>query len=285
MPRFAFLTRERERELIRRYQKTGCRDAMTELVDSQTALALKLIAKLARAKSIAMTDELRAEAPLAVFDSVRRFDLSRGTRLASAVGWSVRNRILRFYDGGAIRVTYDQAKRHPERAASARGAMSIGEADLDVSDGGRLDPARVATDAETKLSALHSLHDAVALLPDRERLVITSRFFEDKTLKQVGETMGVSRERVRQLEQRGLKLLRNFLSSEKTARRRGDSSSPRQGTKLRLMWDTLRKHDGMRPRELADATGLSPRSVKAMLYNRKFKYFVRRDGLWYAASQ
>jgi RNA polymerase primary sigma factor len=57
-----------------------------------------------------------------------------------------------------------------------------------------------------------ALRDALAELPARERKVLELRFglFDDqpKTLREIGEVMGLSRERVRQIESRALNKLR-----------------------------------------------------------------------------
>jgi RNA polymerase primary sigma factor len=57
-----------------------------------------------------------------------------------------------------------------------------------------------------------ALGDALAELPERERRVLELRFglFDDqpKTLREIGEVMGLSRERVRQIESRALNKLR-----------------------------------------------------------------------------
>jgi RNA polymerase sigma factor (sigma-70 family) len=52
-------------------------------------------------------------------------------------------------------------------------------------------------------------------LSARERQVINLRYFGDKTLAEVGKILGVTRERVRQIEGRALGLLRGYLASEK----------------------------------------------------------------------
>jgi RNA polymerase primary sigma factor len=57
-----------------------------------------------------------------------------------------------------------------------------------------------------------ALRDALAELPARERKVLELRFGLDddqpKTLREIGEVMGLSRERVRQIESRALNKLR-----------------------------------------------------------------------------
>jgi RNA polymerase primary sigma factor len=57
------------------------------------------------------------------------------------------------------------------------------------------------------------LASAVAALPDRERQIIELRYGlagnESRTLADVGRSMGISRERARQLEERGLRIFRH----------------------------------------------------------------------------
>jgi RNA polymerase primary sigma factor len=57
-----------------------------------------------------------------------------------------------------------------------------------------------------------ALSDALAELPERERKVLELRFGlsddQPKTLREIGEVMGLSRERVRQIESRALNKLR-----------------------------------------------------------------------------
>jgi RNA polymerase primary sigma factor len=66
-------------------------------------------------------------------------------------------------------------------------------------------------------SFAHTLGEALADLPERERQVLALRFgLEDdqpKTLREIGEILGLSRERVRQIESRALNQLRR---SQKT---------------------------------------------------------------------
>jgi len=74
---------------------------------------------------------------------------------------------------------------------------------------------RVA-DAETKSIYLEKLSEFVGTLADRDRKIFTMRWMRDDplTLQQVGEKLGITRERVRQLEARIIKNLREFLEDE-----------------------------------------------------------------------
>ncbi len=51
--------------------------------------------------------------------------------------------------------------------------------------------------------------DALSSLDPREREIVMQRFFYDRTLKDVGNQLGISKERVRQLETKGITQLRS----------------------------------------------------------------------------
>lgn len=59
------------------------------------------------------------------------------------------------------------------------------------------------------------LHKKIELLPERQKQIIELRFGLDgkgaKSLEEVGKIFGVTRERVRQLENRGLKKLEKLI--------------------------------------------------------------------------
>jgi RNA polymerase primary sigma factor len=87
------------------------------------------------------------------------------------------------------------------------GAEAGGTLGALVPDAGALDPAAVATDDDTRQMVLA----AVARLEDREREVLELRFGlrgdEPCTLEEIGQRYGVTRERIRQIELRGLRKL------------------------------------------------------------------------------
>jgi RNA polymerase primary sigma factor len=77
------------------------------------------------------------------------------------------------------------------------------EGDVDLSEilvGGLDDPAEVAEDRQTA----DRLEKLIAELTPREQAVIVARFIEDKTLEEVGTRFEVTRERIRQIEEKAL---------------------------------------------------------------------------------
>ncbi len=58
------------------------------------------------------------------------------------------------------------------------------------------------------------LHDAVAVLPDRLRTVVTGYFFEDRPMAEIGAELGVSESRVSQMRAEALAMLKDGLNSQ-----------------------------------------------------------------------
>ena len=103
---------------------------------------------------------------------------------------------------------------------------------MPVDDEARLSLADTLEDMAPALAETASQHllgeellQMLALLTTRERMVITLRFGigdgQSRTLLEVGKELGISRERVRQLEVVALKKLRSKLEARRLALRSG----------------------------------------------------------------
>jgi RNA polymerase primary sigma factor len=108
-----------------------------------------------------------------------------------------------------------QIKHVREVRTAARTVASLDKAigtDSDTSFGDMVaqDEANLEEDVVVSLGE-DALHRAIETLPERERFVITSRYglaeAEPKSLEQIGREMGVTRERVRQIERQALNRL------------------------------------------------------------------------------
>lgn len=58
------------------------------------------------------------------------------------------------------------------------------------------------------------IEQALERIPERTRDVLRSRFWKDESLAEIGRRLGLSRERIRQLEAEGLEMLRQELEEE-----------------------------------------------------------------------
>ena len=75
------------------------------------------------------------------------------------------------------------------------------------------DPEEQLASEEEGRNERTEIKAAVAVLPEREREIIERRHLipEPETLQAVGDRLGISRERVRQLEVRALRRMREYL--------------------------------------------------------------------------
>jgi RNA polymerase sigma factor for flagellar operon FliA len=72
------------------------------------------------------------------------------------------------------------------------------------------DPASVMDASELK----DRVADAIARLPEREKLVIALYYYENLTLREIGEVLGVTESRISQLHTKAVLRLRSRLQSE-----------------------------------------------------------------------
>jgi RNA polymerase sigma factor for flagellar operon FliA len=79
-----------------------------------------------------------------------------------------------------------------------------------IQDHGAPDPAAVmdATDLKDRIA------DAIARLPEREKLVVALYYYENLTLREIGEVLGVTESRVSQLHTKAVLRLRGRMSDE-----------------------------------------------------------------------
>jgi RNA polymerase sigma factor for flagellar operon FliA len=82
-----------------------------------------------------------------------------------------------------------------------------------LQDPGAPDPAQVidATDLKDRIA------DAIARLPEREKLVVALYYYENLTLREIGEVLGVTESRVSQLHTKAVLRLRGRMSEENIA--------------------------------------------------------------------
>ena len=78
-----------------------------------------------------------------------------------------------------------------------------------------------ATDLKDRIA------DAIARLPEREKLVVALYYYENLTLREIGEVLGVTESRVSQLHTKAVLRLRGRMSDENIA----DPTRSRSGSR------------------------------------------------------
>ncbi len=80
-----------------------------------------------------------------------------------------------------------------------------------IQDPNAIDPAQEMDASEMK----DRLADAIARLPEREKLVVALYYYENLTLREIGEVLGVTESRVSQLHTKAVLRLKSRLQAER----------------------------------------------------------------------
>jgi RNA polymerase sigma-32 factor len=243
---------ERERELARRWQ-SGDRAAGEELVRSSLPFVIR-IAKEYRRWGVPMEDLIQ-QGNLGLLRAAEKYDPQQGCRLVTyAVYWiraEIREYVVRSYR--IVRLGTTRTERKAMRAFRRDGVGTVEElakiSGMPLSRAQMLWPLLTQRDfaldasVDDRAPAVERMHArgetpedivvraqevsgvrarlgaAMSLLSERERRIIEDRVLSDepRTLEAIGEEMGVSKERVRQLEARARGKLRASLAEYEPA--------------------------------------------------------------------
>jgi RNA polymerase sigma-32 factor len=196
-------------------------------------------------------DDLIQEGNIGLLKAAQRFDPKQQCSLrAYAAYWiraEIRDYVVRGYrivrlgttrsERRALRVFRTRAIENADELAEQSGMpearcrmlwplLAEGDRSLDsVATGGvpgrdllrdaRPDPESLTMQLESEQQARERVGQALSVLSDRERRIVWARMAQEEpeTLEQLGKRLGVSRERVRQLEHRAKQKLREALSA------------------------------------------------------------------------
>ena len=107
----------------------------------------------------------------------------------------------------------DELEMTPERVHLLRGAWQVISLSRPVGDDGdelvQFVTESFVTEAEVGRNLVAGLREVLEILSPRERKVLELRFLEGLTQQEVGRRLGVSRQRVDQIEKRALRRLRH----------------------------------------------------------------------------
>lgn len=249
---FPILTYSEERKLICQAQNDNKR-AKEKIIQSH----LRLVIALARRyQNLGLPfKDLIQEGNLGLIQAVEKFDLNRKNRLSAYAIWLIRQAMIRAIESETrpIRLPENVQKKirnihhllHSNNGQvslqKAAQQMEISQAELeklleiaqpilslespvyDDDNGTTLQDLIADKDECPEEKADHQLlQEAIEAilnkLPPRDKEVLYLRFFTEDSLEQAGKKMGISRERVRQIEEKTLrgirsqnKELKNFL--------------------------------------------------------------------------
>lgn len=168
---------------------------------------LRLILSIARKHTRSETEiaELISEGNITLLNAVEKFDFTRGNKFSTYATWAIIKRFASLRRGQATSAEY------------------LAEEDqFDVVNDGRVVDNRITAIERDRKSLLEAIRES---LEERERLVVEYHFGlhepskvpgqrKPRSLSQIAELLGLSKERIRQLELSALQKLRRMLSPE-----------------------------------------------------------------------
>jgi RNA polymerase primary sigma factor len=212
------LTREEEVALFTRWHG-GDEAAMATIVERNVGFAYQVATEYARINPSWDAEELRAAAMRGVFCAALRFDETKGFKFITYAVWWIGHHIdLIIHEDCTIPTPLHCRK--PVKCVSISSPLSSSRAGSrtleEVLASDWPTPEESALEGERRSSAVELVELGLRHLPERSRKVLSERFGIDepeaKTLAEIGDSMGVTRERVRQIEARGKVEMREALT-------------------------------------------------------------------------
>jgi RNA polymerase primary sigma factor len=174
-----------------------------EVKDLLIGCNMRLVVSIAKRHS-GQTDnffELLSDGNVSLMRAVEKFDFSRGNKFSTYASWA----IIKNY-----------ARSIPDEKNRRERYQTGNEDVFDAAPDRRSDEGEIVAAAE---QASHKVNRLLEYLDPREREIIRLRAgldcSEGMTLEKIGEKLGITKERVRQLNVRAMKKLRSLVEGQK----------------------------------------------------------------------
>ncbi len=229
---------EFEKKLFKAAQN-GDQNALAYLCIKHSGLVVKIAKKYARNQS--QLDDLIQEGFIGLIKAIRKFDPELGWNFSTMAVWWIRDEILRYVlkETHAVSIPVDtlkkvykvwKAEREFEekysRKPSFEDLKNLGFSEDLIKLSQNLKEARLMNNLHEKYtkkftsdiensSLVDQIKEIIESLPLRERLILELRYI-DANLKYntIARVLGISRQRVKQLEKRAIQRIREALGEE-----------------------------------------------------------------------
>ena len=235
--RYPLLSRDEEYRLAVLWKRRGDLDAAHKLVTANLRFVVKIALEY-RNYGIGLKDLIQ-EGNIGLMTAVKKFDPDKGVRLITYAAWWIKSHIQEYIlkTKGLVKRGARELKKtlFYRNALSAAGADTGADFSLDApintEDGaGKTHLERIADTAALQEETIETAQEQTLLkrnvssalkrLNQKEKLVIEKRILSEEpiSLREVGASLGLTRERVRQIESAALKKLKGFFLQAKEGR-------------------------------------------------------------------
>lgn len=234
--RYPVLSAKDEYTIAERYYRTRNIDDAHRLVTSNLRYVIRIALEF-RNYGVRLAD-LVQEGNIGLMVAVKKFNPYKGYRLITYATWWIRASIQDFIlkSTGLVRRGSKALKKKlfyksSTVAADAQPQSDVAAADLSLNSSVSGDPNDTAThldllrdgrpgqedlvaEAQERAIAKKEVSTAIERLSDKERFVVEKRVMaeEPESLQEIGARLGLTRERVRQIEAQALKKLKQALA-------------------------------------------------------------------------
>lgn len=234
--RYQLLSQEEELRIAKRYYKLHRMEDAHILVTANLRYVVKVALEF-RNYGCRIADLIQ-EGNIGLMLAVKKFNPFKGFRLITYATWWIRSTIQEFIlrTKGIVRRNSRELKKrlfYRKETSAERGVVGAGDniesindvslnapigtdalTHQDILQDARPGPLCVVEEKEESGIVKRGVATALAVLNPKERLIIEKRVMADEpaSLQGLGAELGLTRERVRQIESAALKKLRNSLS-------------------------------------------------------------------------
>lgn len=200
--------------------------AQQAVVEANMGLVWKVAGRHSRRLPLSTSfDDLAQAGFVALCRAARHYDAGEGVKFSTYATISVRRAVVDelCYRSSLVHVPQEPLGARPgetrldmvtrlrpmQMQASADGFHDHMGACMPDTDHEPLAPAEDIDEELDGQDRVGMLHDSIEAMPERDRFVIRARWFDGRTLQDIGDELRISKERVRQIEAKALEFLRD----------------------------------------------------------------------------